>query len=467
MDLHFGSSRANVAPGVTRSLLEGNCGSEKFELRLRLGRADRTEVDEAAGRLNFNVVGVSRNHAEIVLTCGDGLPSTCRVADLGSTNGTFLIRPAPSHSVGGNSGASAESDDEASTGELTFRRPGTSSGELLERRVDSRFSSETSGIPYLRLGPKLCLGLSLLRSSNTDFNLRDVHVLTEKFFSASQLRSLGWEDACLDHVLADKRNKERVQAMLDKFAKESRAVVRRVVPESSQQQRNPSVSSQIAPSSVHVPRDALACSPVYTGRNEEQHIFLSYQWDCQSIVVAVSEDLKARGYKVWLDLEKMHGGMNQRMAEAVEGAAVVCPFISRRYKASANCMKELNYSDQLGKPMVPIIVDDFDVKEMLRGAVGLITSNLIYVDLSRFAKTSCTDPPASIPDENLTALFEAKMSEMERVLGPRGKTEAGPTIDSRLATKCGHQELDGQEQRDAARSSLGGAKALPSLPTIV
>jgi len=322
MDISFGESRASLTGGVTRSFLDESTGHEKFELKLRLGRADRTEFDAASGHLNFNVVGVSRDHAEIVLTCGDGQPSTCRIKDLNSTNGTFLIRPASSHTVYNNSQASADSEEE-SVGELSFRRPGTSPDSLLERRVEDSFPSDASGVPYLRLGPKLCLGLSLLRGSEANFKFQDVQVVTEKLQSESELRSLGWEDACLDHVLAAKRRKERVNVMIDKFAAGSRAVARKA---SSTHLNVPSLAS---PQEFQVPREILVGSPARRRGIEEQHVFLSYQWDCQSIVKAVSEQLKKRGYKVWLDLEQMRGEMNQRMAEAVEGAAVVCPFISR------------------------------------------------------------------------------------------------------------------------------------------
>jgi hypothetical protein len=67
---------------------------------------------------------------------------------------------------------------------------------------------------------------------------------------------------------------------------------------------------------------------------------MSYNWGSQEVVLEIVKELKARGYAVWLDLEKMMGDMNKRMAEAVEGAAVVCPVITSKYKCSANCMKE-------------------------------------------------------------------------------------------------------------------------------
>ena len=77
---------------------------------------------------------------------------------------------------------------------------------------------------------------------------------------------------------------------------------------------------------------------VYT--NKTVWTFMSYNWGSQEVVLEIVKELKARGYAVWLDLEKMMGDMNKRMAEAVEGAAVVCPVITSKYKCSANCMKE-------------------------------------------------------------------------------------------------------------------------------
>jgi len=135
----------------------------------------------------------------------------------------------------------------------------------------------------------------------------------------------------------------------------------------------------------------------------------------------IAQSLKQMGYRVWLDLDKMVGEMNKRMAEAVEGAAVVCPCITTAYKASANCMKELNYADQRGSYMVPLILDgETDRASLLSGQVGLITSNLIYVNFSKACKNLAALPPNASPDV-AAALFEDKMKELERALGDRGR----------------------------------------------
>ena len=35
------------------------------------------------------------------------------------------------------------------------------------------------------------------------------------------------------------------------------------------------------------------------------HIMISYQWDCQPIMVRVKDKLRQAGYKVWMDVEHM------------------------------------------------------------------------------------------------------------------------------------------------------------------
>ena len=54
--------------------------------------------------------------------------------------------------------------------------------------------------------------------------------------------------------------------------------------------------------------------------------------------------LQARGYSVWIDIEKMQGSTVEAMADAVEGAAVMCYGVSRAYKESANCRLEAQYA---------------------------------------------------------------------------------------------------------------------------
>ncbi|XP_078616214.1 uncharacterized protein LOC144884637 [Branchiostoma floridae x Branchiostoma japonicum] len=69
------------------------------------------------------------------------------------------------------------------------------------------------------------------------------------------------------------------------------------------------------------------------------HVMLSYQWDNQKVVKKIKKTLDAKGYKVWMDIDKMGGSIFDSMAGAVEGAVVVLVCMSRKYKLSANCRR--------------------------------------------------------------------------------------------------------------------------------
>ncbi|XP_078616213.1 uncharacterized protein LOC144884636 [Branchiostoma floridae x Branchiostoma japonicum] len=70
-----------------------------------------------------------------------------------------------------------------------------------------------------------------------------------------------------------------------------------------------------------------------------RHVMLSYQWDNQKTVKKIKTSLEAKGYKVWMDIDRMGGSTLEAMAKAVEGAAVVLVCMSRKYKESANCRR--------------------------------------------------------------------------------------------------------------------------------
>ena len=64
---------------------------------------------------------------------------------------------------------------------------------------------------------------------------------------------------------------------------------------------------------------------------------ISYQWSNQKTLIKISDVLKSKGYKVWLDIDNMSGSTLEAMAEAVEKASVVLICMSQKYKNSPNC----------------------------------------------------------------------------------------------------------------------------------
>eukprot|EP00794_Sanderia_malayensis_P004991 gene4991-5650_t len=67
------------------------------------------------------------------------------------------------------------------------------------------------------------------------------------------------------------------------------------------------------------------------------------------------------------------------MAEGVEEAIVIVPFLSSKYDSSENCMRELNYAADHKKRIVPVILDESYKR---KGPSGLIISGKLYIDFS-------------------------------------------------------------------------------------
>lgn len=116
----------------------------------------------------------------------------------------------------------------------------------------------------------------------------------------------------------------------------------------------------------------------------ERHIMLSYQWDIQDTVKDVCEEMKSHGVNVWMDIDGgMSGNINEAMAEGVEGAGVVCPFMTERYQASKNCSLELNYANDCQKTIVPCMAqartDDGNCFRA-KGWLGIITAGKLWID---------------------------------------------------------------------------------------
>eukprot|EP01047_Picozoa_sp_COSAG01_P027718 COSAG01_NODE_1837_length_9083_cov_143.534617_2_plen_1123_part_00 len=181
----------------------------------------------------------------------------------------------------------------------------------------------------------------------------------------------------------------------------------------------------------------------------DEHIMLSYNWDCQAVIKRVHASLVRRGYTTWIDVEKMQGSTVEAMADAVECAAVMCYGISRAYKESTNCRLEAQYAFQREKDMVPLMVEEGYRAD---GWLGMLLGTRLYYVF--FGSTLSSD-----------AAFEGKMEELCRELGERGKgfstqVSALPQIQLTL------QQLCDEAQRVSALVQCleCSARLLPAVP---
>jgi len=132
---------------------------------------------------------------------------------------------------------------------------------------------------------------------------------------------------------------------------------------------------------------------------------LSYNWGHQDTIKRINTALKARGYSVWIDIEKMQGSTVEAMADAVEDAAVVCYGVSKAYKESTNCRMEAQYAFQQQKDMIPLmLVEGYNA----RGWLGMMLGMRLWYGFYGSVLES-------------EDAFEVKMDELCREIGGRGK----------------------------------------------
>ncbi|KAJ3086901.1 hypothetical protein HK102_012218 [Quaeritorhiza haematococci] len=113
-----------------------------------------------------------------------------------------------------------------------------------------------------------------------------------------------------------------------------------------------------------------------TDSGDDFHVFLSYQWDSQNTVLAVRSFLESKGLRVWMDLQQMKSNIYESMVEGITKSRVICPFLSIKYDQSQNCRREIQYSADLRKPLVPVRLDNGPF-----GVTGLVTAGCLYVSL--------------------------------------------------------------------------------------
>ncbi|XP_057299481.1 uncharacterized protein LOC130630100 [Hydractinia symbiolongicarpus] len=121
-------------------------------------------------------------------------------------------------------------------------------------------------------------------------------------------------------------------------------------------------------------------SPVNGSDVEKKDVMLSYQWDHQKEVIKIKNYLENTGkLKVWMDIQDMHGGMNARMAEAVDNSTVIVFCMSEAYANSRNCRKEYRYADFQAKDIIPIKMET-NFSPTIVPELSIIICNQLYYD---------------------------------------------------------------------------------------
>ncbi|XP_069127354.1 uncharacterized protein [Argopecten irradians] len=108
-------------------------------------------------------------------------------------------------------------------------------------------------------------------------------------------------------------------------------------------------------------------------------IFLSYQWGHQNEVKLLRKHLLMAGYECWMDIGQMGGGdkLFEKIDNGIRGSKVIICCVSEKYAKSPNCNREVNLAVNLGKPMIPLLMEKMGWPP--HGSMGPIFSEYLFV----------------------------------------------------------------------------------------
>ncbi|CAF4790585.1 unnamed protein product, partial [Rotaria socialis] len=153
------------------------------------------------------------------------------------------------------------------------------------------------------------------------------------------------------------------------------------------------------------------------------HVMLSYNWKSQELIKKIAGKLKENDVPIWFDIDgDMKGNINAAMASGVEGAAMIISFDTVAYSKSANCQKEFTYATQLGKSIIPVLLED--EKGFKDTWLGKAIASLKTLNMKKESKfDSCFDSILKIIKKALEKKVREEKIRQEKELNEPPKPE--------------------------------------------
>ncbi|CAF2481889.1 unnamed protein product [Rotaria sp. Silwood2] len=133
---------------------------------------------------------------------------------------------------------------------------------------------------------------------------------------------------------------------------------------------------------------------------------ISYSHKDKDICRRIYKALIANKFRVWIDLEEMHGAMMQVMADAVKNSRCILICMSESYFLSPYCQSEAQYAFEKRRFLIPLRVQSGYKAD---GWLAFLTSCRIYVD---FTKMDFDTAYAKVASEILRSQHNGEGSSM-------------------------------------------------------
>ena len=120
---------------------------------------------------------------------------------------------------------------------------------------------------------------------------------------------------------------------------------------------------------------------------KKDHVLISYNTVSREVCLQIKDDLELVGYKVWIDVNDVHGFSLDSMTESVENSLCVLICISEKYRQSISCRTSAQYAFKLNKKIIPLIVQNG--YDNVGGWLGVMMENKTCIDFTKHEYQTC------------------------------------------------------------------------------
>ncbi|KAL8602241.1 hypothetical protein ACOMHN_022754 [Nucella lapillus] len=161
-------------------------------------------------------------------------------------------------------------------------------------------------------------------------------------------------------------------------------------------------------------------------------IFLSYQWGHQDEVRLLRQHLEMAGFSCWMDVGQMGGGdkLFEKIDSGIRGAKLVISCVTAKYAKSPNCNREVNLSVNLGKAIIPLLMEKTNWPPP--GSMGPIFSEYLFIRFFQRAGEETSDQrywPLAKFQELLMQLSVIGLTPDQQIVQPEYKDWWVPKVE--------------------------------------
>ena len=116
--------------------------------------------------------------------------------------------------------------------------------------------------------------------------------------------------------------------------------------------------------------------------HKPKHIMISYNSKSKETCLKIRNELENIGFITWIDVQNISGSSLESMADAIENSHCVLMCMTEKYKQSPNCRLEAEYTVNLNKSIIPLILEKGYKPD---GWLAIILGSKIFIDFTKYS----------------------------------------------------------------------------------